>query len=153
MAGRAPAAETSWVAIDGVFADYDVLTATWEGAVDTTGKRLVEIAALDRTGAAIARLQLPVRPAAGNAFLRCDANGDGENGISDAIFSLLALFGAGETPSCVAAADCNADGSVDLSDAVFDLNFLFAGGMSPTAPYPRCDLAVVEECAVATCLE
>ncbi len=96
---------------------------------------------------------ITVLPQSGNAFLRCDANGDGGNSVSDAIFLLLSLFGGGTQPECGAAADCDADGELAITDAVFGLNHLFGGGPSPPAPFPRCDTAPVAECAVGTCVQ
>jgi hypothetical protein len=70
-------------------------------------------------------------------LLRGDANLDGSQDITDAIFILNFLFQGGEAPSCPDLADVNNDGaaqgidSVDISDAVFLLGFLFLGGQMP----------------------
>lgn len=69
-------------------------------------------------------------------FRRGDANGDAGYDISDAIFTLSALFVPGALqPSCEDAADSNDDGGVDVSDAVFTLSALFVAG-SPEPPAP-----------------
>jgi hypothetical protein len=84
-------------------------------------------------------------------FLRCDSNGDGMGDVSDAVFTLLFLFGGGAAPPCAAAADCDASGSIALNDALYHLNFFFRNGPAPEPPYPACAAAAVEACAEATC--
>ena len=93
------------------------------------------------------------RTGEGTPFLLCDANGDGENSISDAVFLLLGLFAGGEQPSCRASTDCNSDGATSLSDAVYNLSHLFSGGPPPRPPYPSCDLAAPEDCESTVCLQ
>ncbi len=78
-------------------------------------------------------------PPPGN-WLRCDANGDRTNDISDAVYSLAFLFTGGNDLACPESADCNGDGSLDISDPVYDLRYLFLGGPSPAASFPLCDL-------------
>jgi len=72
------------------------------------------------------------------AFRRAEANADGRLDISDAIFILRYLFGAGSAPSCLKAADVNDDGSVGIADPIALLSYLFAGGSPPSAPFPGC---------------
>jgi hypothetical protein len=84
-------------------------------------------------------------------FLRCDANGDGINDLSDAVFTLLQLFAGGSAPVCPPASDCNGDSIVDLADSVFDLNFLFLAGPPPQAPYPACEVAPIAVCPGDIC--
>ena len=68
-------------------------------------------------------------------FRRGDADDNGGLNISDAVFSLLALFIEGSRlPGCADAADSNDDGKFNLSDAVYSLNALFLGGELPPAP-------------------
>lgn len=69
-------------------------------------------------------------------FRRGDANDDGAFDISDAVFSLAAIFipGSPEVP-CAVAADSNDDGAFDISDAVFSLAQLFVPG-APPIPLP-----------------
>jgi len=72
------------------------------------------------------------------AFLRGDSNRDGAVDISDAITTLLYLFGGGgggEVP-CLDALDTNDDGVTDISDASYGLDYLFRGGPAPPPPYP-----------------
>lgn len=71
-------------------------------------------------------------------FVRGDANNDGTPDISDAMFLLSYLFGAGYTPDCLEACDINDDGAPDISDAIYMLAFLFSGGPAPPAPFPAC---------------
>ncbi|MEM7261895.1 MAG: hypothetical protein AAF488_07865 [Planctomycetota bacterium] len=79
--------------------------------------------------------QVPTEP----EFVRGDANADGTQDISDAVFSLAALFTAGAPPpSCEDAADANDDGGFDISDPVSTLATLFSGGPSPSEPFPTC---------------
>ena len=70
-------------------------------------------------------------------FLRGDTNQDGSVDISDAIATLVYLFGGATVNlGCRDAADSNDDGQLDLSDAVFTLNFKFLGGLPIPAPGP-----------------
>ncbi len=85
----------------------------------------------------------------GERFLRCDSNGDGENDLTDPVFSLNYLFLGGPDPVCAGAIDCDSSGEVDLTDAVFNLNFMFLAGPSPVAPFPSCDFEP-DNCAVST---
>jgi hypothetical protein len=87
-----------------------------------------------------------------NEFLRCDTNSDGLNDLSDAIFTLFALFAGGGSPACNASADCNVDGRLDVSDVIFDLSYLFTGGPKPPGPFPACETAHIEDCFDQTCV-
>ena len=62
------------------------------------------------------------------AFLRGDANFDGEVDLSDAIRLLVTLFQGGATIPCRDAADSDDSGELDISDAIRLLDFLFSGG-------------------------
>ena len=70
------------------------------------------------------------------SFRRGDANSDGAMDLSDAVFSLSALFLGGDQPSCAKAADVNDDGVIDISDPVFTLGRLFTGGDPIPEPGP-----------------
>jgi len=70
------------------------------------------------------------------AFRRGDSNEDGMVNLSDAVFTLAALFLGGEQPDCADAADADDDGALTLSDAVYTLNHLFRGGVQPPLPGP-----------------
>ncbi len=74
----------------------------------------------------------------GPLFRRGDSNNDGGFDISDAVFTLAALFTAGSpSPACADAGDANDDGGYDISDAVYTLASLFtAGAPAPVAPGP-----------------
>lgn len=74
----------------------------------------------------------------GLAFLRGDANDDGQADISDGVWLLEYLFVGGQAPSCFASGDTNADGGVDISDAVYLLVYLFQFGPALPAPFPAC---------------
>ena len=71
-------------------------------------------------------------------FRRGDANADGRQDISDAMFSLVYLFNGGPVPPCLRAADVDAGGGIDIADAVYLLRYLFAGETAPPAPFPGC---------------
>ncbi len=86
-----------------------------------------------------------------NRFVRGDCNGDGDDNISDAIFSLLYQFSGGHTPSCLESCDVNRDGALNITDAVYLLDFLFKGGPPAPAPYPACDSALQSDCGRTTC--
>lgn len=67
-------------------------------------------------------------------FRRGDADLDGRTGLTDAIFTLDALFRGGAPLACADSADSNDDGRVDIADAVALLGYLFRGGPEPPAP-------------------
>ncbi len=71
-------------------------------------------------------------------FRRGDANADGELNLTDAVFTLGALFLGEAMPTCADAADADDSGSIDLTDPVFLLNHLFAGGPAPGEPFADC---------------
>ena len=78
------------------------------------------------------------RPLAGGVlFRRGDCNGDGSLNISDAVASLLSLFGGGAPPNCQDACDSNDDGTLDVSDPVTLLGMLFSGFGDLPAPGPQ----------------
>lgn len=83
----------------------------------------------------------------GTPFRRGDANADGDIDISDAIQTLLFLFGGGAAILCDDAANANDDEQVDVSDPVFLLNFLFLDGPALPPPHPDCGLALKLGCA------
>jgi arabinan endo-1,5-alpha-L-arabinosidase len=68
------------------------------------------------------------------AFLRGDATSNGVVDISDAVFTLLHLFGETRPIHCTKALDANDDGKADVADAVFLLDWLFRRGASIPPP-------------------
>lgn len=72
------------------------------------------------------------------AFVRGDANVDGNVDISDGIHILNGLFTGGAVIDCSDSADYNDDDLVDVSDAISLLSHLFLGGPAPSPPYPDC---------------
>jgi hypothetical protein len=75
--------------------------------------------------------------APGPAFLRGDVNGDGSLNITDAVRTLLGLFGGLPLP-CERAADANDDGSINLTDVLEVLQYLFRFGEPLPPPFPAC---------------
>ena len=73
-----------------------------------------------------------------DTFVRGDCNDDGQNDISDAVFSLATLFQGGTAPACDDACDLNDDGRVNIADVIHGLSGLFSGGPAPNSPYPGC---------------
>ncbi len=73
-------------------------------------------------------------------FKRGDANGDREFNVSDPVFSLDRLFGAGGASAipCWDSLDANDDGVFNISDPVFALNYLFGSGAEPGPPFSEC---------------
>lgn len=91
------------------------------------------------------RLLVTFTPPAGAAFLRGDANFDGNVDISDALRVLGCLFlgqptspQEGCSPDCAATADSDGSGVVNVTDPILLLNFLFLGGRPLAAPFPEC---------------
>jgi hypothetical protein len=74
-------------------------------------------------------------------FVRGDANRDLRVDLSDAIATLLSLFGPLEL-SCPDAADANDDERLNLTDAIVILDYLFRSGVAPPAPFPSAGLDV-----------
>lgn len=72
------------------------------------------------------------------AFRRGDTNADGAVNLTDAIFTLGALFLGEAAPSCADAADADDSGSINVTDAVFVLNYLFGIGAAPNEPFGTC---------------
>ncbi len=70
-------------------------------------------------------------------FRRGDSNADGRLDLSDAVFSLRHVFGAGSIPPCLDAGDANDDGTNDIADPIFMLSYLFQSGSPPPDPGPR----------------
>ena len=86
-------------------------------------------------------------------FQRADCNGSATVSITDAIFTLEALFMAGAAqPGCPDACDANDDGFMDISDVLYSLGYLFDGGIAPPAPFGVCGADVTVDalgCAVS----
>ncbi|MGQ9590818.1 MAG: hypothetical protein ACUVYA_11045 [Planctomycetota bacterium] len=97
----------------------------------------------------------PTTPAGGfvrTKFRRADANDDGKQDISDAVFHLSHLFLGGPRWNCEEGADMNGDGKQDISDPVFLLTHLFLGGAEPPPPYPDCGVGPEGvECPESSC--
>jgi hypothetical protein len=71
-------------------------------------------------------------------YMRGDANADGTQDLSDAVYVLSYLFSGGPPPTCIKSADSNDSSVVDLSDPVFLLGHLFLGGPRPADPWEDC---------------
>ncbi len=67
-----------------------------------------------------------------SACLCGDANGDGLISISDVVYLITFIFGAGPAPVCDS--DVDGNGIVTISDAVYMINFIFGGGPAPNCP-------------------
>lgn len=63
-----------------------------------------------------------------------DANGDGSQNISDAVFIVGWIFKGGSAPPNLLAADANCDSTNNVSDAVRIINWIFKGGTPPCCP-------------------
>jgi hypothetical protein len=91
-------------------------------------------------------------------FLRCDANVDSVIEMSDAIFTLQALYVPGsDTLLCKDAADSDDNGSVEMSDAIFTLRHLYVpGAPDPDPPFPNCGADPTSDdldCSEHPCME
>ncbi len=85
-------------------------------------------------GSALGSITASFEPVAGFAFIRGDSTRDVKIDISDAVFTLDALFTGGVLWKCADAADANDDGTVDISDPVATLLWLFQAGTALPAP-------------------
>jgi hypothetical protein len=74
-----------------------------------------------------------------HAFMRGDANGNGDVEMADAIVTFSYLFlSRGDEAICADAMDTNDSGSIDLTDGIHSLRYLFLGGEAPSFPFPSC---------------
>ncbi|MBI4600777.1 MAG: hypothetical protein HY721_02340 [Planctomycetes bacterium] len=73
----------------------------------------------------------------GEAFVRCDCDGNGVPEITDMIRMLGFQFLGGPPCLCAEAADCNGDRKRDIGDPIAGLSALFLGTFRPPAPYPE----------------
>src|SRR5262249_55984215 len=101
-------------------------------------RRLGFFEGLVSIGLAMSGLQLASGQEGAAAFIRGDANADGERNITDAIFLLGCSFLGTKCPDCADAADVNDDGKHNITDPIYLLNFLFSGGSNPPAPDDAC---------------
>ncbi len=87
-------------------------------------------------GTAIAPICVDVNCSA--PFKRGDANADSILDISDAIYTMIAIFLGGPPSTCQDAADTNDDGMVDISDAISGLMAVFGETGLPAPPFADC---------------
>jgi hypothetical protein len=90
-----------------------------------------------------------LRAALPGRFLRCDAGGDAELNVTDAVLMLLDLFGGGGDIPCRTALDCNGDDENNVTDPIYLLTFLFLGGPEAPPPFTECGRVpgmTLEEC-------
>ena len=69
-----------------------------------------------------------------SGFFRGDSNLDAVIDISDALYTLNALFLQAAPLDCPDAADTDDNGAINITDPVFLLTFLFQGGRAPPPP-------------------
>ncbi len=99
-----------------------------------------DVVAISRGGGnreELLRLELPAGPPPAR-FLRGDADGSLELGLSDPVFLLNFLFLGRRPLDCSDAGDADDDGALAVTDAIYVLNFLFLGGAPPPAPGQSC---------------
>jgi hypothetical protein len=65
------------------------------------------------------------------AYIRGDANGDGEINIADVTYLINYLFAEGSAPDPLWVGDANCDGVVNIADVTYLVNYLFIGGPPP----------------------
>ncbi len=100
------------------------------------GTHTVEFLGFDSHQNFVARTSIEVTAGhSATLFIRGDVDLNGKINITDAIHTLLHLFG-GKTIPCRDAADTNDDGSVNQTDAIATLGYLFQRGAPPANPFP-----------------
>ncbi len=65
------------------------------------------------------------------AFVRGDADGNGQINTTDVVYLINYLYIDGPPPVPLEAGDVNSDGKLNISDVVYLINFLFIGGPPP----------------------
>jgi hypothetical protein len=102
--------------------------------------RVIGVVVVGAAVGAVLAVPPPISQLAERAFIRGDANGDGQINIADPLATLNLLFGDSEHSGvdmlCLAASDVNDDGNVNIADAVSLLWYLFGGGPQPYSPFP-----------------
>ncbi len=78
-------------------------------------------------------------------FVRCDANGDGEEDLSDAVSILRCPSPNSNCFGCDDAADCDDNGIVDRNDAIDILRCLFGLSTCPPPPFPDCGMDTTDD--------
>ncbi len=91
-------------------------------------------------------------------FIRADANIDSTVEMSDAIFTLQALYVPGsDTLECKDAGDSDDNGSIEMSDAIYTLKYLYVpGAPEPPAPFPDCGVDATQDglgCGAHPCMQ
>jgi hypothetical protein len=84
------------------------------------------------------------------AFVRGDADADGQVSLTDAVRVLTFLFTGGPAPECMDAADADDSGgeSLSVTDAIRILGWLFTGGPAPPAPSPSRPSYLAADCGI-----
>lgn len=105
----------------------------------------------------LAGAALPHRASAEDlpGFRRGDCNADGPRNVSDPIFLLEELFGAGTPSPCLDACDANDDGDLDLADIIQMLGLVFVGTPASLPPPFQCGFDPTEDlldCPAGTCV-
>jgi len=95
----------------------------------------------------------PDEPVPVHAFVRGDANCNGQLDLTDPMTILLALFAGKNELCCEIAANVDDNDRLDLSDPVYALIFLFQGGDAIPAPFPDCGVGLRDgwECDESPC--
>lgn len=65
------------------------------------------------------------------AYLRGDANGDGNINVGDPVFIVGYVFRGGPAPDPLEAGDANCDAKINVGDAVYLVSYIFRGGPPP----------------------
>jgi hypothetical protein len=117
-----------------------VVSFNWVNCMKGVGVRLkTGVTVSGKTVKPLSRtdLEITIDPVNKSNFKRHDANNDGEQDLSDAVYVLDFQFFGGEVPACPDAADANNDQKINIADAIEMISVSFRG-KAAIPPFVEC---------------